>query len=88
MGTPLGVDHALALQPRGKRASRVHPRISTSSERGNHPNPGPDPASPHLEGNPAGLLPLSWWSSCRGSSGWTGEPSLSARNLSLAFTSY
>ena len=30
----------------GKRASGVPPRISTSSEPGNHPNPSPDPANP------------------------------------------
>ena len=46
VGTLLGVDHALA-PPTGRQARLgVPPRMSTSSEPGNHPNPGPDPANP------------------------------------------
>ena len=60
MGTLLGVDHALAL-PTGRQAQLGGPpRISTSSEPGNHhPNPGPDPANLP----PTQVIPRTgWWS--------------------------
>ena len=46
MDTLLGVDHALASPIGRQAASGAPPRVSTSSEAGNHPNPGPDPANP------------------------------------------
>ena len=52
MGILLGADHALAPTTGRQARLRGPPRFSTSSEPGNHPNPGPDPATRLLLGEP------------------------------------